>query len=240
MELVENINELGNKISNGIELIKEQDNFLKTNIGQVINSAVDIGLKAFLPDFIENEIIDVKNSLIQGGLNEGINSAIDNAINIGKKALGLNNESLKNIEQAKSALKNGNLINGVSNSIDIVLNSLSKNKMLSENIIQIIKNGKNLILNNADKNVENDFNNQIKTCQKIEKYIENWEKAYRKKDLDVLNKEYNKIEKQMKKILPLENMINNVNKIRNLNNLINNNKDFDFSSVYLDLAKKLN
>ena len=60
MELLENINELGNKIGNDIELIKEQDNFLKSNIGNAINYAVDIGLKAILPDFVENEVIDVK------------------------------------------------------------------------------------------------------------------------------------------------------------------------------------
>lgn len=240
MELLENINELGNKIGNDIELIKEQDNFLKSNIGNAINYAVDIGLKAILPDFVENEVIDVKNSLITGGLEEGINSALENAINLGKKALGLSNTAYQTIEQAENTIKKGGLASGISDGIDIVLNNLSKKNIISENITTLIKNGKDILLNNVDKNINNEFNNQIKACEKIEKYIVNWEKSYRKKDVESLNKEYNKIEKQMKKILPLENLINNVNKIRNLNNMIKDNENFDFSSVYLDLAKKFN
>ena len=78
----------------------------------------------------------------------------------------------------------------------------------------------------------------MKELEKIDKYIENWEKYYLKKDIDGVTKEYNKIEKQMKKILPLETTINNVNKIRNINDLIKYTKDFDFSDIYLDLAKK--
>ena len=58
------------------------------------------------------------------------------------------------------------------------------------------------------------------------------------KDIEGVTKEYNKIEKQMKKILPLETTIDNVNKIRNINDLIKYTKDFDFSDIYLDLAKK--
>ena len=43
----------------------------------------------------------------------------------------------------------------------------------------------------------------------------------------------------MKKVLPLEKIINNVNKIRNINELINNTENFDFNNMYLDLAGKL-
>ena len=43
----------------------------------------------------------------------------------------------------------------------------------------------------------------------------------------------------MKKILPLENIIKNVNKIENINELIKNNKNFDFNEMYLQLAGSL-
>lgn len=239
MDILENINDLGNKLNNEIGFIKKQDEFLKSNLGQIVNSALDMGLRAILPDFFENEVIDVKNSLINGGINEGINSAIENTINLGKKVLGIDNKTYKSIEQAENVIKNGGLIKGISNGIDNVLSILSNKNIISEDIINIIKNGKNLILNNVETNVENDFNIQIKAVEKIEKYIENWEKYYKNKDVEGLTKEYNKMEKQMKKIMPLENLINNVNKIRDLNNMIKNNDNFEFNTVYLDLAKKI-
>ena len=189
-----------------------------------------------MPEFIENEVIDVKNAIINGGIKEGINTAIENAINLGKNILGINNSDIKSIGEAKSILENGNLINGISKSMDFVLEGLSDNNIISKNTFNLIKGGKDLILNNISNNVENEFENEIKSLKKIEKYISNWEKYYSEKNMDGLNKEYKKIEKQIKNILPLKNIINNINKIENINELIKNNENFDFSEYYLDLA----
>ena len=67
----QNLNqELNENISiNDIEVTPEKQNsFLNSNIGKFVNTAVDVGLKAILPNFIEDQIIDVKDSLIKGGL----------------------------------------------------------------------------------------------------------------------------------------------------------------------------
>ena len=40
------------------------EQFIKTDLGQAINGGIDIALKSLLPDFIEDEIIAVKNSLL--------------------------------------------------------------------------------------------------------------------------------------------------------------------------------
>lgn len=233
MELIQNLN---NNLSEDININNLQNNFLKSNIGQIANTAIDIGIKSLMPEFIENEVIDVKNAIINGGIKEGINTAIENAINLGKNILGINNSDIKSIGEAKSILENGNLINGISKSMDFVLEGLSDNNIISKNTFNLIKGGKDLILNNISTNVENEFENEIKSLKKIEKYISNWEKYYSEKNMDGLNKEYKKIEKQIKNILPLKNIINNINKIENINELIKNNDNFDFSEYYLDLA----
>ncbi|MBR3673605.1 MAG: hypothetical protein IKN65_04880 [Clostridia bacterium] len=233
MELIQNLN---NNLSEDININNLQNNFLKSNIGQIANTAIDIGIKSLMPEFIENEVIDVKNAIINGGIKEGINTAIENAINLGKNILGINNSDIKSIGEAKSILENGNLINGISKSMDFVLEGLSDNNIISKNTFNLIKGGKDLILNNISTNVENEFENEIKSLKKIEKYISNWEKYYSEKNMDGLNKEYKKIEKQIKNILPLKNIINNINKIENINELIKNNENFDFSEYYLDLA----
>ena len=55
-----------------------------TYFGKTINNAIDIGLKTLLPDLIENQVIDIKNSLMENGLKAGIETAVDSAINFGK------------------------------------------------------------------------------------------------------------------------------------------------------------
>ena len=239
MDILENINELGNKISNDLNLKNIQDKFLNSTLGQIANTAIDVGIKIMLPDYLENEVIEVKDALISEGLNEGINTAIENAIKIGKKMIGMENKEFVSIEQAIKAVGEGNVIKNISEGIDTVLNKVTDSNIIPSDITNKIKEGKNVILNNIDTNIESEFKNEIKALEKIEKYIGNWEKSYLKKDIESLNKEYNKIEKQMKKVLPLEKIINNVNKIRNIKELINNTENFDFNNMYLDLARKL-
>ena len=232
MDILENVNEIGNKISNDLDLKNLQDKFLNSTIGKIANNAIDLGLRTMLPDFIENEVIEVKDALVSGGIKEGLDSAIENAIELGKKALGIENNEFTSIEQARESLKQGGFIEGVSEKIGNALNSLST----TNNISNISKND---ITNNIDKNIEEEFDKEIKALEKIKKYINNWEKCYLKKDLEGLTKEYNKIEKQVNKILPLKNILDNINKIENINKLINNSENFDFNNIYLDLASNL-
>lgn len=239
MDILENINELGNKLINNEELKNIQEGFLQSKIGQIVNSAIDFGLKEILPDFVEDEVIEVKDALFTGGLKEGIDTAIGNAINLGKNIVGIFNENFKNIDQVEKSLEKGEIIEGISDSIDFIVNKLEKSNIISTNISELIKNGKNLILGNVDSNIQNEFNSELKSLKKIEKYIKNWEKYYSEKNIEGLNTEFNKIKKQLKNIIPLENIINNVRKIENINQLIKNSDEFNFDEVYLNIAEKI-
>lgn len=54
-------------------------------------------------------------------------------------------------------------------------------------------------------------------------------------------KEYNKIQKALKEIMPLETTIKRARKIENLHNLIKNNgQNFELSDTQLELAERLN
>lgn len=239
MDILENINEIGNKLANNLDLKNIQERFLESTIGQIANSAIDFGIKAALPDYIEDEVIDVKNALINGGIKEGVNTAIENAVKLGKNILGIENSSFENLGQAQETLNKGKVLEGISDGIDFVINKLENSKIISENISSLIKGGKDLIINNINNNIENEFSNEMKALEKINKYIDNWKECYNNKDLKGLNNQFNKIEKQMKKILPLENILNNVKKIENINELINNSDNFNFDNIYLDLASAL-
>ena len=65
MNLLTN-NNIENNLNNN-ELIKgeEQTSFIETTLGQTVNFGLDIGLRALLPDFIEEQIIDIKDTLLK-------------------------------------------------------------------------------------------------------------------------------------------------------------------------------
>lgn len=80
---VKNDVNLENNNSNNVTY-EEQKSFLETTLGQVINNGINLGLRAVLPDVIEDEIIEVKDSIITDGFKAGIKTAIDNVVDMGK------------------------------------------------------------------------------------------------------------------------------------------------------------
>ena len=45
--------------------IENQNKFLQTTLGKVINTGIDIGLRGVMPDMIEDQIIEIKNVLLK-------------------------------------------------------------------------------------------------------------------------------------------------------------------------------
>lgn len=236
-----------NNLNNVIEINKnlnneiEQNNFLETTLGKTINTGIDIGIRALLPDYIEGQIIDLKNNLIKYGLKEGIKKSIDDAINVGKSAIGIVTGNFENITQVQDAIKSGGIIDNVSNLLDIVINKVYKNGLINSTVAKTIKQGKNSILNNVEKNIENTFNKQINSLENTEKYINNWKQYFNNKNFEGMEKEYKKIEKEINNLIPIEKTISDVRTIENLHKLIKNNgQDFNLTQEQIELAEKLN
>ena len=237
----QNLNqELNENISiNDIEVTPEKQNsFLNSNIGKFVNTAVDVGLKAILPNFIEDQIIDVKDSLIKGGLKEGIDTAINSAIDVGKSALGIFTGKFENISQAQTAVKKGGIIDSLSSTIDSVLKSSTKSGLIQDKTSKLIKKGKNVILNTISDNIEDSFLSQLKSIEKIGKYTKNWDTYYQKQDLEGMKKEYKKIKTQLKDVMPLETTLQQARKIENIQNLIQNKGNFNITQEEMELLDK--
>lgn len=231
-----NIIEIENKLENEIS----QRNFLETTLGKTINTAVDIGIRAILPDFIEEQIINIKDNLINYGLKDGIDKTIKEAIDIGKSAIGIVTGNFENINQMQNAIKAGGVIDGISSVLDIAIDKINKKGLINNNISKTIKEGKKIILNSVEKNIENTFNKQSKELENTNKYINNWKKYFENKDFSGMEREYNKIEKQLNNLVPIEKIINEARKIDILHNLIKNNgNDFNLTKEQLELAEKL-
>lgn len=235
MELNNNI-----KIQNNLNKNIGQENFINTTLGKIINSGIDIGLRALLPDVIENTIIDIKNNLLKYGLKDGINKTITETILKGKNAIGIITGNFDNISQIQTAIKKGGTIDQISYVLDFAVNQTQKAGLIDDKISNIIKNGKNVILNNIENNIENNLEEQINSIDKLEKSINSWKEFYNKKDFNQMEKEYTKMEKLLKNIIPFEKTINEAKNIENLHNLIKNNgKNFNLTDEEIELAQKL-
>lgn len=236
------INKLNIEKNLNNDLINEQSqkNFLTTTLGKGINTAIDIGIRTILPDFIEEQIINLKDNMVNYGLKEGINKSIEDALNFGKSAIGVITGNFENVSQMQSALQSGGVIDSLSTVIDEVVNRVKKAGLINNNVANTIKQGKNVILNNVESNIQKTFNNQIKSFENIEKNIKNWKDAFNKKDFNIMEKEYNKIQVALKNLVPLEKTISEARTIENLHNLIKNNgKNFDLTQEEIELANKL-
>ena len=228
------------EIENNINIEKNKNNFLNNIIGKTINNALDIGLRAILPDLIENQVISIKNSLIENGLKAGADTAINSAINFKKSAIGIVTGNFENIEQVSTAIGDGGIIDTISDLLDNALYKIYKNGNINNSIYKIIKNGKNILLDNVTNNIKNELKDQNNSIGRLEKYIENWKVNYNKKDFEKMSQEYEKIEKEFNKIIPLENVINETKKVKAIHNLIKNNgQNFNITEEEVRLASNL-
>ena len=236
------VNNLENKVevSNEITNEKEQQNFLETTLGKTINFGLDIGIRALLPDFIEEQVINLKDNLFNYGFKDGIKMTIDNAIDIGKSAIGIFTGNFESVSQMQEAVKTGGLIDGVSGLLDTVFEKVQKAGVLDSKIINILSQGKDIILNNVESNIEKNFSTQIQNIENVENYIEEWNKYYQNQDFEGMEKQYNRMEKVLKDLAPIENVLNKAREIETLHNLIKNNgQNFNLSREELELAQKL-
>lgn len=238
MELENNIS-----LTNGVteeNLAQEQNNFLESTLGKVINSALDVGIRMILPDFIEDGVVEVKDALLKGGFKEGVDTAINNAVDLGKSIVGIFTGNFDSISQARDAVKSGGIIDGISGVLDTVLDKTSSTGLISNNVASIISSGKDAILNSVSNKIEDNFTNQLEQVENLSTYENSWKNSFDNKDFDGMQKEYEKIQETLKEIMPLESTIKEARIIENLHTLIKNNgQDFNLSKEQLELAKML-
>ena len=232
--------ELENTINNNVEIEKKQNNFLNSVIGKTINSAIDVGLRAILPDLIENQIIDIKDALIKNGLKGGIQTAIDSAIDFGKSITGIFTGKFQNMKQVETVIGNGGILDSVSNILENVVDKAYKNGNINYTVNNLIKKGKDIILNSVSSNIKNELEYQSNSIEKLSTYVDNWREYYNKKDFEGMDKEYNKMKTQIENVLPIEKLLKEVRTIENLHLLIKNNgQNFNISESELELAENL-
>lgn len=230
--------EIEKQINNDVNI--EEKNFLNNIIGKTINNAIDIGLKSILPDLIENQIIDIKNAFVENGLTEGIQTAVDSAVDFGKSAIGIFTGNFENMTQVRTAVADGGILDTMSLVLDKVIDKTYQSGIINKSVSSLIKNGKNVLLENISSNIKNELDEQTNIAEKLSRYIENWKEYYNNKDFEGMTKEYNKIKSHIDNIVPLENIIKETREVEILHNLIKNNgNNFEITDLEKQLAKNL-
>lgn len=238
---MENSLEIKNEINNELNLENNQNRFLNNMLGKTINTGIDIGIRAALPDIVEDQVINIKDNIMNFGLKDGIKKSIEDAINIGKSALGIVTGNFENVEQMQMAVKSGGIIDNVSDIFDMAVNQTVKHGKINTSVANMLKKGKDTILNSVESNIEKCFTKQIDGVEKLEKYISNWKNYYNSRDFNGMEKEYKKIKKELNNLVPLENTLKAARNIENIHTLIKTNgKNFDLSETEMDLLKKMN
>ena len=218
----------------------ENNNFFENTFGNLINNSIESGIRALLPNFIENDVIEIKNTLINQGIPDAVKQLVNKILDLGKNTVDTIKNGLQNIGQLEEVFKDGKLINGVSEIIDYFTNIAEKNNLLSDSIINIIKYGKNIILNEVSSDVKSEINIENENLKKLDNYNKKWREAFDNKNFNAMEKNIKKINKLMENIAPIKEIINESNTIKNLHTLIENNgQKFDISFEENEIAKLL-
>ena len=189
-------------------------------------------------NYLDKLIEDAYNGVVPN--EDAVKELIDTATSLGKSAIGIITGNFESISQAENAVEKGGLIEGISNAIDFTLDKVKDIGIIPEGIINIIKQGKDTLLNITNKDVKDEFDNQVKSVQKLEKYNKSWRESYDNEDLEGMEKYMKKIKNTLAKILPLESLISEARQIENLHELVKNNDGkFDLSEEQIELANIL-
>ncbi len=227
-------------ILENLNIENNNNEFFQSTFGQIVDFSLETGLRAILPNSIEDEVINIKNTLINEGLSEAVNKAIDTAINFGKSALGIITGNFENIDQVEMAVKKGGLIDSISNGIDFVLNKIEDFGILPKKITGAIKSGKDVLLGNISEGFKDEFLYQNENLDELEKYNELWKESFNNQDFEQMDIYYKKINGLLEDTMPIENIIQESKNIENLHTLIkNNDKNFDLTDEQIELAKLL-
>ena len=222
-----------------LELDKSKNDFFNTTVGKVIDNTVNIAIKALVPDIIDDQVINVKDAIIEGGFKEGLEEIKRSGTNFKESIKGIITGEFKTIEQMKIAIKDGGILDFVSLCVDKGIKCLSEKTGIDKSTLNLVSSGKDLLVNQITSSIENKFTEQLEEIERLDKYCEEWKESYNDKDLGKINIVYEKIEDSLENVIQIESVLNKVNNIKNLNELITSSGNFDLTDEELNLAKKI-
>lgn len=216
-----------------IVLTEESNNIFK-NISEAFSNAMKKCEELLqIPDEYKDI---VKEGFDKIDLKEIANSATEGALRSGMKSLGMKVSTFDNIKELFEAIKEGDLKKGLSEGIDLAVSAFKIPTALKNTI----KSGKTLILDKAfEDELKVVMEKQKNTISRINKKCEQIEKAIEESDLKTIEKVSKTLKNDLKKVMPIENVIQRGKEILNQCELYKNKDNRGLSQQEIELCKKL-
>ena len=221
-------NQLTNDIKNN-EISKNQNDFIGNMFKNAINFGVDLGLKSLLPDLIEDQVIDIKNSILEGGFKEGVNTLMKKVNEFKNSITGIFTGNFNNIQEINTATKQGGIIKTVSKGLSKGIDAGVKSGIIPKSIGGILKAGKTTMLNEFSNSLESQMRKEIQKFDTLNDLNKKWYDALDQRDFDKMTKYTEKISALSKDLVKFSNIINETKKIEELHNFIKENNSLDFA-----------
>ncbi len=201
------------------------ENLQKTNdkaqgLYTIANTGLEIGLKAILPDFIEDDILDIKDKFVQEGFSKGIQEIINKGEDIGKSIQGIFTGKFETVEQIKRLVQTDGILDGASDIIDKVLKSLVNKKKISKSTYNLIKTGKKEILNSLENELEGYYKINEYSLENLSELCQEWKESYKREDYSEMEKNMKKIKQKLNKNLTIETIINEARNLEKIQKYI--------------------
>lgn len=238
MELLDNIGKTINNMSNSLS--EFQAKFMESTLYKSVNKGVDFGIRLLLPEFIEEDVINLKDSIMENGLIHGVKDVVSSAIDMGKDIYRMTTNNFKTIEQMENIIDKSGTISKISDFLDLAIDTVKSIGLIDNNVKTVLKSGKNAILNNIKNNISDEFSNQSKYLKQAEKYASKWQEAYDAQDLEAMKNAFDKLEEYIEETVPLEETMNVYNEIKTMQELLENNGgNFNLSENEMELVEAL-
>ena len=223
-------------LDKGLELQMNKENQNIVNeVSSAFSKAIDTGIEKF-------EIADDYKSLIKsearkGELKSAGAQAIEAALRIGAKAIGVNTSTFNSAKQILEALKAGDLKKGLSAAIDIGIDFI---KAIPADAKKLIKSSKNLLLGDSfDSELKSVMVKQKNTIDRLDKKCNKFDEALSRNDEKEMAKQIKSIKSDLDKVMLIEETINRARSTVNKYELMKSKGTTELTATEKELCEKI-
>lgn len=212
----------------------DQASNILSNISNAFSNAVKKGAEKI--DFPDNLGEKVKSGLEKIDLKEIGSAAVEQALKTGMKNLGMKTTTFNNLKNIVTAVKEGNLKDGLESGLNIAIDLLK----VPQTAKTLLKNGKDLILNQVfEDELKRVMTKQKNTISRIDKKCTQMEEAFKINDVKTLDRVAKTLKTDLEKVMPIQNVIQKGQETLNRYQLYKNKGEVELTDDEKELCQKL-
>ena len=203
-----------------MELTQNLPKEININMPKIANNALNFGLKAILPDFIEEDIIQIKDSFINEGFEKGLEEAKEKAEEVWKSVKGVFTGEFDTVGEIQKLIQKNGMLDTASDLVDKITKLLLAKKIINKTTYNLIKTGKKEIINALEGELNNYYKVDNYDFEGLSEQIEKWQKNYNDSDYESMEKTAKTILNILDKVDQIEAVITKARNIQKVQKYI--------------------